>query len=245
MEDFEKIKEISLKEAQEILPKNIAYLTMKNGDIVIVNGLDHNKFDKREKDYEDWFEEQSKQSKLKSAVKNLQTSLMKIQEDTEENERNSILQDKYINKSNNIQFNNNANNNEAQLPLKNNYSFAKNNNFNIQSLPIQKYNNNNNILYNQQNFQRRNDNSYYTGINYGNYSNNRLARENYYIDDIQNYNHLKNRSNTNQDYIINNILRPNIPFISDFNIQIRNNAGKKGINKYIRYNNHSYMEVKQ
>ena len=245
MEDFEKIKEISLKEAQEILPKNIAYLTMKNGDIVIVNGLDHNKFDKREKDYEDWFEEQSKQSKLKSAVKNLQTSLMKIQEDTEENERNSILQDKIINKTNNIQFNNNVNNNEAQLLLKNNYSFAKNNNFNIQSLPIQKYNNNNYLLYNQQNYQRRNDNTYSTGINYGNYSNNRWAREKYYIDDIQNYNHLKNRSNTNQGYIINNILRPNTPFINDFYIQMRNITGKKGINKYIRYNNHSYMEVKQ
>ena len=60
MEDFEKIKEVTLEEAQKILPKNIAYMTMKNGEIIIVNGLDHDKFDKRERDFEEWTEEQSK-----------------------------------------------------------------------------------------------------------------------------------------------------------------------------------------
>ena len=54
--DFEKIKEISLKEAQEILPNNIAYLTMKDGEVIVVNGLDHEKFDKREKEYDEWVE---------------------------------------------------------------------------------------------------------------------------------------------------------------------------------------------
>ena len=60
MEDFEQIKEISLKDAKKILPQNIAYLTLKTGEVIIVNGLDHDKFDKKEKDYEDFIEDQSR-----------------------------------------------------------------------------------------------------------------------------------------------------------------------------------------
>jgi CCR4-NOT transcription complex subunit 7/8 len=97
MEDFEKIKEITLEEAQKILPKNIAYMTMNDGEVIIVNGLDHDKFDKKEKDYESWIEEQSKMSKMNTGNKNFENSLHRIQEDTEENERNSNL----INEMNN------------------------------------------------------------------------------------------------------------------------------------------------
>ena len=88
MEDFEKIKEITLEEAQKILPKNIAYLTMNDGEVIIVNGLDHNKFDKKEKEYEDWVEEQSKKN---MGMTNIENGLIKIQEDTEENENSNFL----------------------------------------------------------------------------------------------------------------------------------------------------------
>ena len=63
-------------------------MTMDDGEIIIVNGLDHNKYDQREKEYESFVEEQSK---FKSGTKNLESDLQKIQEDTEENERNSNL----------------------------------------------------------------------------------------------------------------------------------------------------------
>ena len=246
MEDFEKIKEISLEEAKAILPKNLAYLTMKNGDIVIINGLDHHKFDQREKDYEDWFEEQSKMSKMKTGPKNLQASLIKIQEDSEENERNSILQDRNINKNNNIQYNLNSNIYKNEPPLKNNYSLVKSNNFNIQPRQLFYYNNNSNLLYNNQNYQRINDNNYYTGINYVNAPINRYPSQNYNIEEIKNYNNFKKyRSNVNQGNIVNNMLRQNNPIMRNYNFQMIKNVGKKGINKYIRYNNHNYMEVKE
>ena len=81
--DFEKIKEISLEEAKKILSKDIAYITMKDGEVLVVNGLDHNKFDKKEKENENLIEEQDKM--------NVDSNLHLIQEDAEENERNSKL----------------------------------------------------------------------------------------------------------------------------------------------------------
>ena len=86
MEDFEKIKEISLEEAQKILPQNIAYLTMNDGEVIVVNGLDHAKFDKKEKQYDEWVEEQNK---VNQGMKNYEAPLNRISEATEENERNS------------------------------------------------------------------------------------------------------------------------------------------------------------
>ena len=132
MEDFEKIKEITLEEAEKILPEQIAYLTMKDGEIIIVNGLDHKKFDKKEKEYEDWIEEQSKS---KFGINNFEHKLMKIMEDTEENERSINLinrgQNIYKNK-NNIYNNNvknkiniNIKNNQEQFPKRKVYSFNK------------------------------------------------------------------------------------------------------------------------
>ena len=123
MEDFEKIKEISLKEAQEILPKNIAYLTMNDGEVIIVNGLDHNKFDKREKEYEDWVEDQSR---TRTDLKNFNTPLMKIQEDTEENERNSNLINQEKNyKNNNIQMNLEQKYYQDEIPMTQNFSSSE------------------------------------------------------------------------------------------------------------------------
>ena len=113
MEDFEQIKEISLKDAKKILPQNIAYLTLKTGEVIIVNGLDHDKFDKKEKDYEDFIEDQSR---IKTNIEiNIETPLQKIQEDTEENERNSNL----CNQKNSFP-NINYNNNNIQNPFFNN-----------------------------------------------------------------------------------------------------------------------------
>ena len=53
------------------------------------------------------------------------------------------------------------------------------------------------------------------------------------------------RSNINQDYIVNNILTPKTPKIKDYIFRMRKNVGKKGIDEYNIYNNHSFMEVKQ
>ena len=132
MEDFEKIKEITLEEAEKILPEQIAYLTMKDGEIIIVNGLDHKKFDKKEKEYEDWIEEQSKS---KFGINNFEHKLMKIMEDTEENERsiNLINRGQNIYKNKNNIFNNNVKNkininiknNQEQFPKRKVYSFNK------------------------------------------------------------------------------------------------------------------------
>ena len=60
MEDFEKVKEITSEEEKKILPENIPYMTMDYGEIIIVNGLDHNKYNERKKEYESFIEEQSK-----------------------------------------------------------------------------------------------------------------------------------------------------------------------------------------
>jgi len=94
--DFGQIKEITLEEAKQILSKDIAYITMKDGEVLVVNGLDHDKFDKREKEGDNFnininnnMEEQNK--------------INIIKEDLEENERNSKL---YNQNQKNIQFNN-------------------------------------------------------------------------------------------------------------------------------------------
>ena len=85
---MEQIKEITLEEAEKILSKDIAYITMKDGEVIIVNGLDHDKFNKKLKEYEsnNYTEEQN---------------LQLIKEDTEENERNSKLYNQQ-----NISYNN-------------------------------------------------------------------------------------------------------------------------------------------
>ena len=86
---MEQIKEITLEQAKKILAKDIAYITMKDGEVLIVNGLDHDKFDKKEKENENYMEEPNKI--------NTEDNLHLIQEDTEENERNSKLSNQQYN----------------------------------------------------------------------------------------------------------------------------------------------------
>ena len=237
MEDFEKIKEISLKEAQEILPKNIAYLTMNDGEVIIVNGLDHNKFDKREKEYEDWVEDQSR---TRTDLKNFNTPLMKIQEDTEENERNSNLINQEKNyKNNNIQMNLEQKYYQDEIPMTQNFSSSRNNYQNI--TPIQNQNNNIPIY----NMNQRKVYSFPTGINSGNIQRMNIPEEDNYIRVMENENYVRFRPNINQRYEVNNSFNPNIPLKRAIHTQIRDNTNKTGVNKYIRYNNHSFVEIKQ
>ena len=237
MEDFEKIKEISLKEAQEILPKNIAYLTMNDGEVIIVNGLDHNKFDKREKEYEDWVEDQSR---TRTDLKNFNTPLMKIQEDTEENERNSNLINQEKNyKNNNIQMNLEQKYYQDEIPMTQNFSSSRNNYQNI--TPIQNQNNNIPIY----NMNQRKVYSFPAGINSGNIQRMNIPEEDNYIRVMENENYVRFRPNINQKYEVNNSFNPNIPLKRGIHTQIRDNTNKTGVNKYIRYNNHSFVEIKQ
>lgn len=237
MEDFEKIKEISLKEAQEILPKNIAYLTMNDGEVIIVNGLDHNKFDKREKEYEDWVEDQSR---TRTDLKNFNTPLMKIQEDTEENERNSNLINQEKNyKNNNIQMNLEQKYYQDEIPMTQNFSSSRNNYQNI--TPIQNQNNNIPIY----NMNQRKVYSFPAGINSGNIQRMNIPEEDNYIRVMENENYVRFRPNINQRYEVNNSFNPNIPLKRAIHTQIRDNTNKTGVNKYIRYNNHSFVEIKQ
>lgn len=237
MEDFEKIKEISLKEAQEILPKNIAYLTMNDGEVIIVNGLDHNKFDKREKEYEDWVEDQSR---TRTDLKNFNTPLMKIQEDTEENERNSNLINQEKNyKNNNIQMNLEQKYYQDEIPMTQNFSSSRNNYQNIR--PNQNQNNNIPIY----NMNQRKVYSFPAGINTGNIQRMNIPEEDNYIRVMENENYVRFRPNINQRYEVNNSFNPNIPLKRAIHTQIRDNTNKTGVNKYIRYNNHSFVEIKQ
>ena len=50
MEHYEKINSISLNEAKNLLSKDLAYLTLKNGEILVVDGLDNSKIRVYERD---------------------------------------------------------------------------------------------------------------------------------------------------------------------------------------------------
>ena len=233
MEDFEKIKEVTLEEAQKILPKNIAYMTMKNGEIIIVNGLDHDKFDKRERDFEEWTEEQSK---IRTGIKNFDSPLMKIQEDTPENERDSNLFNKKenLNNENNIQINLNQ---KYYMAPKNNEFFQNNNR--VQNQIMDNSNNINYSLNNNQMNYRSNINKFPQSINYRNGLIFNDQRKEYII----NLNpHQISQYRFNPNNITYEQFRP-IP--RNINNQIRNDMQNKGINKYVSYNNHSYVEIKK
>ena len=47
MKHYKKVNSISLNEAKNLLSKDLAYLTLKNGEILVVNGLDNEKLDKK------------------------------------------------------------------------------------------------------------------------------------------------------------------------------------------------------
>lgn len=254
MEDFEKIKEITLEEAEKILPEQIAYLTMKDGEVVIVNGLDHKKFDKKEKEYEDWVEEQSKS---KTGINNFEPKLMKIMEDTEENERSSNLINKEQNLyriniyDNNIknQVNIKEKNNQEQIPKRKVLTYYQDNYNNYENFGIpNSIPNNNNInysLYNNINDQRNNYNRFPLENNYRHdQMMDEIPRGYYHSRIIQNKNYFQNRPDPNYSYLRNIKIRPYSSLSKDGNYLIRDDCQKKGIIKYIRYNNHSYVEIK-
>ena len=137
MEDFEKVKLISLKDVKKVLPNDIAYLTLKTGEVIIVNGLNHEKFNKKEREYEEWSESQS-QYKLKNSLNKNETPLQNIREDTEENERNSNLV------NNEQELNNNKINfqkTNLELNANQNKRFQKNNNLNNRAYEMNRINN--------------------------------------------------------------------------------------------------------
>ena len=257
MEDFEKVKEITSEEAKKILPENIAYMTMDDGEIIIVNGLDHNKYDEREKEYESYVEEQSK---FRSGAKNLESDLQKIQEDTEENERNSNL----LNQMNNLNnynkmkiglnqkyyqevsdalntmeispFQNqmdinsynkiNSPNNFSQSPIIDNDKSNNINNIEASSFPEQMKNNsynriNNQINFNQSPYFENNNGPYFNTINQVRYLN-RFPPQRLMIQ--VNRNNYPLPYNQNQYYY---------------------REGLREYDKYIRYNSHSFVEIKQ
>ena len=254
MEDFEKIKEITLEEAEKILPEQIAYLTMKDGEVVIVNGLDHKKFDKKEKEYEDWVEEQSKS---KTGINNFEPKLMKIMEDTEENERSSNL----INKEQNLCGNNiyninfkyqaniNKKNNQEKISKRKVLSYYQDNYNNYENFEkpksIPNINNINYSLYNNINDQRNNYNRFPLENNYRyDQMMDDIPRGYYHSRIMQNQNYFQNRPELNYNYLRNIKIKPNTSLSNDGNYLIKDNCQKKGIIKYIRYNNHSYVEIK-
>ena len=236
MEYFEKIKEISKKEAKDIPPENLAYITMKDGEILIVNGLDHNKYDQREKEYESFMEGMSKPT---ISIKNKETPLQKIKEDIEENERNSILfnqRPNFIKINNNtklalpIYYQNNVNNRDKS-PFQNQinyYSFNKtndNNQYNYQYFPINKtiykcYSNSNLINY---------ANKFSPQMEY---NNTQINKENYFINSNNNKNKYSQMSWSLSKYSIN---------MKEYSID----RNKRRLDKNARYNNHNFVEIKQ
>jgi hypothetical protein len=254
MEDFEKIKEISSEEAKKILPENIAYMTMDNGEIIIVNGLDHNKYDQREKEYESFVEEQSK---FKSGTKNLESDLQKIQEDTEENERNSNQLNplNYLNNYNKIKMDLNQkyyqevsdNFNKMEIsPFPNQMDINNPNNFN--QFPIidnDKSNNINNInnmeIYS---FPEQMENNSYNNIN-----NQINFKQSPYIQN----NNYPYSNNLNQVQYLNRFPPQRLMIQTNSNIfpmplnqnQYYYREGLRDYDKYIRYNNHNFVEIKQ
>ena len=246
MEDFGKIKEISLEEAKKILPKDIAYLTMNDGEIIIVNGLDHMKFDQREKDYEDWMEKQTK-SKFSTNIN--ENGLLKIPENSEEYEKNS----NHLNKQSKLYEEKNIQNNCNQNYDQNSIPQQKNNN-DCSSVKNQQYqnginsNNNNYLLYKSNGMNNRINN-----INFQNGSNNmnsqmmNIPQKNYFIN--SNYN-----PNNNNNYVrykpvprnmsYERLFKPYTPLIKRLHIQTWNIERKIENDKYISYNNHTYFERK-
>ena len=111
--DFGQIKEITLEEAQKILSKDIAYITMKDGEVLVVNGLEHDKFDKREKEGDNF--------NINIINNNMeeQNKINIIKEDLEENERNSKLYNQNMKK---IQCDNDIN---GKYPDFNNNDFVE------------------------------------------------------------------------------------------------------------------------
>ena len=117
--DFGQIKEITLAEAQKILSKDIAYITMKDGEVLVVNGLDHDKFDKREKENDNYNLNINTNNNTNNNFIEEQNKINTIHEDLEENERNSKLYNQNMKK---IQCDNDIN---GKYPDFNNNDFVE------------------------------------------------------------------------------------------------------------------------
>lgn len=145
MEKYEKINSISLNEAKNLLSKDLAYLTLKNGEIVAVKGVDNSKFDKKKRGYENWNQSQNIAIHNISNISNERKFPYEpkkiIKEKKNMNVRNSKqlnLKNK-LNVKNNIKYqNNNQNNNyynytknksQMNKPIKTNKTFNKGNHF--------------------------------------------------------------------------------------------------------------------
>ena len=87
--------------------------------------------------------------------------------------------------------------------------------------------------------------SFPAGINSENIQRMNIPEEDNYIRVMENENYVRFRPNINQRYEVNNSFNPNIPLKRAIHTQIRDNTNKTGVNKYIRYNNHSFVEIKQ
>ena len=257
MEDFGKIKEITLEEAKKILSKDIAYLTMNDGEIIIVNGLDHMKFDQKEKEYEDWMEEQTK-SKFNTNI--IENGLLKIPEDNEEYKRNTnLLNTKKLYKTKNIQNNFNQDYYQTSIPQQrnnNNFSLDKNqqyqnginsNNSNHLFYKSNEVNNRINNRINNRKNNRINNISIQNGRNNINSQRINIPQKRYFINSSYNQNNNNNsfryrKEPRNVSY--EPLFKPYTPIIKRLHIQTGNNERKREYDKYICYNNHIYFERK-
>ena len=97
MERKERMKVLNSEELKKIDPKNIAYLTLIGGEVIVVNGLNHSEYNKKEKEYLK-HSLKNKNKNVKKTIVMTSSNLKKIQESSEENERN-------INRENNEELN--------------------------------------------------------------------------------------------------------------------------------------------
>ena len=145
MEHYKKINSISLNEAKNLLSKDLAYLTLKNGDIVVVDGLDNSEFDKKKRKCENWSQSQNMSMHNISNTSNerripyVQKNIIKVnrninvRNDNRLNIKNKLDVDdniKLINNSSNKNYHNfNKNISQINKPIKTNKSFNKGSHF--------------------------------------------------------------------------------------------------------------------
>ena len=145
MEHYEKINSISLNEAKNLLSKDLAYLTLKNGEILVVDGLDNSKYDKNKRKYEKWSQSQNISVHNISNTSNGRRAPYEPKKITKENRNINVRNDnrlniknnlyvkdkiKLINNNSNMNYHNfNKNNSQINRPIKTNKSFNKGNYF--------------------------------------------------------------------------------------------------------------------
>lgn len=145
MEHYKKVNSISLNEAKNLLSNDLAYLTLKNGEILVVNGLDNANFDKKKRKYENWNQPQNMSmhniSNISNERRNPYVGKKIIKENRNINVRNdnrikmkNKLYSKdninYINNNSNINYHNfKKNNSQINKAIQTNKSFNKGNHF--------------------------------------------------------------------------------------------------------------------